>query len=43
MIGFNPASSQHISALLFGGTLKADSKEAIGVFKGGAKKGLEKF
>ncbi len=43
MIEFNPSSPQHISCLLFGGTLTAEGKELIGMFKTGAKKGLEKY
>lgn len=39
---FNPNSTEHISALLYGGSIKVRRKEVIGVFKSGARAGQVK-
>jgi len=39
---FNPSSTEHVSSLLYGGTIKYRRKEVVGVFKTGARKGQEK-
>ena len=39
---FNPSSTEHISALLYGGKIKYRRKEVVGVFKSGLRKGQEK-
>ena len=39
---FNPASGEHISALLYGGTIKVKRREVIGLFKTGERKGQAK-
>ena len=39
---FNPNSTEHLSALLYGGTIKVKRREAIGVFKTGERKGQVK-
>ncbi len=43
MIDFNPSSSAHISALLFGGDIKYTEKEETGVIKTGKNAGYPKF
>ena len=40
---FNTESGDHISALLYGGTITIPYKESIGVYKSGDRKGEEKF
>jgi DNA polymerase I-like protein with 3'-5' exonuclease and polymerase domains len=39
---FNPNSTEHLSALLYGGSIKVKRREAIGVFKTGERKGQVK-
>ena len=39
---FNPSSTEHISSLLYGGTIKYRRKEVVGLFKTGARAGQEK-
>ena len=39
---FNPSSTEHVSSLLYGGTIKYRRKEVVGVFKSGLRKGQEK-
>lgn len=39
---FNPASNDHLSALLYGGVIKVKRKEIVGLFKTGARAGQEK-
>jgi len=39
---FNPSSTEHVSSLLYGGTIKYRRKEVVGVFKTGARAGQEK-
>ena len=41
--GFNPSSNDHVSAFLYGGTAKFRTKENIGTYKTGDKKGLPKY
>ena len=41
--GFNFNSGDHLSCLLYGGTLNFPRKKVIGVYKGGARKGEEKL
>jgi DNA polymerase I-like protein with 3'-5' exonuclease and polymerase domains len=42
-VPINFASNDHLSAFLYGGTVKEDSKEHIGFFKSGAKAGQPKY
>lgn len=42
LVEFNPNSTDHLSALLYGGNIKVRRKEVIGVFKTGEKKGQQK-
>jgi DNA polymerase I-like protein with 3'-5' exonuclease and polymerase domains len=42
LVDFNPSSNEHLSVLLYGGTIKVKRKEAIGIFKTGDKKGQVK-
>jgi DNA polymerase I-like protein with 3'-5' exonuclease and polymerase domains len=39
---FNPSSGEHISALLYGGTIKVKRREVIGTFKTGERAGQPK-
>jgi len=39
---FNPSSGEHLSTLLYGGTIKIKRKEVVGVFKTGARAGEPK-
>ncbi len=41
--GFNSESGDHISALLYGGTITIPCKELIGVYKTGDRKGEDKY
>ena len=40
---FNTASGDHVSALLYGGEVKVDRKELIGVYKTGERTGQDKY
>ena len=42
LVEFNPNSTEHVSSLLYGGTIKVKRREAIGVFKTGERKGQTK-
>ena len=42
LVDFNPSSNEHLSVLLYGGTIKVKRREAIGIFKTGDKKGQVK-
>lgn len=42
-VPINFASNDHLSAFLYGGTVKEDGKEHIGFFKSGAKAGQPKY
>lgn len=42
-VPINFGSNDHLSAFLYGGIVKEDSKEHIGFFKTGAQKGLPKY
>jgi DNA polymerase I-like protein with 3'-5' exonuclease and polymerase domains len=39
---FNPSSTEHVSSLLYGGTIKYKRKEVVGTFKTGTRAGQEK-
>jgi len=39
---FNPSSTEHVSALLYGGKIKYKRKEVVGLYKTGLKAGQEK-
>ena len=39
---FNPNSTEHLSSLLYGGTIKYKRKEVVGTFKTGTRAGQEK-
>lgn len=41
--GFNPNSGDHLSFLLYGGTLAIDRKEIVGVYKTGDRQGEDKY
>ncbi|UOF81996.1 DNA polymerase [Caudoviricetes sp.] len=40
--GFNPNSTDHLSAFLYGGTITIPRRQVVGTFKSGARKGLPK-
>jgi DNA polymerase I-like protein with 3'-5' exonuclease and polymerase domains len=42
LVEFNPSSNEHLSVLMYGGTIKVKRREAIGTFKTGDKKGQVK-
>ena len=42
LVDFNPSSTEHVSSLLYGGTIKVKRREAIGIFKTGERKGQVK-
>ena len=42
LVEFNPSSNEHLSVLLYGGTIKVKRRETIGIFKTGDKKGQVK-
>ena len=42
LVEFNPNSTEHVSSLLYGGTIKVRRREVIGVFKTGTRMGQQK-
>jgi len=42
LVEFNPSSNEHLSVLLYGGTIKVKRREVIGLFKTGDRKGQAK-
>ena len=42
LVEFNPNSTEHVSSLLYGGTIKVRRREVIGLFKTGDRKGQAK-
>jgi len=42
LVDFNPSSNEHLSVLLYGGTIKVKRREVIGLFKTGERKGQAK-
>jgi len=42
LVEFNPSSNEHLSVLMYGGTIKVKRREVIGLFKTGDKKGQAK-
>ena len=42
LVEFNPNSTEHLSSLLYGGTIKVRRREVIGVFKTGTRMGQQK-
>lgn len=42
LVEFNPNSTEHVSSLLYGGTIKVRRREVVGVFKTGARVGQQK-
>ena len=42
LVEFNPNSTEHVSSLLYGGTIKVRRREIIGVFKTGTRMGQQK-
>ena len=42
LVEFNPNSTEHVSSLLYGGTIKVKRREVIGVFKTGTRMGQQK-
>jgi DNA polymerase I-like protein with 3'-5' exonuclease and polymerase domains len=42
LVDFNPSSNEHLSVLLYGGTIKVKRREVIGLFKTGDRKGQAK-
>lgn len=42
LVDFNPSSNEHLSVLLYGGTIKVKRRETIGLFKTGTRKGQAK-
>lgn len=42
LVEFNPSSNEHLSVLMYGGTIKVKRREVIGLFKTGDRKGQAK-
>ena len=42
LVEFNPNSTEHVSSLLYGGTIKVRRREVVGVFKTGTRMGQQK-
>ena len=42
LVEFNPNSNEHLSVLMYGGTIKVKRREVIGLFKTGDRKGQAK-
>lgn len=42
LVDFNPNSTEHLSAFLYGGSIKVKRRETIGLFKTGTRKGQAK-
>ena len=42
LVEFNPSSNEHLSVLMYGGTIKIKRREVIGLFKTGDRKGQAK-